>query len=50
VSGGVPRGGLAAGYRTDVWRRCPAGWVAVVPVGGNGAEMLMHVDRLCRYG
>ena len=25
-------------------------WVAVVPVGGNGAEMLMHVDRLCRYG
>ena len=29
----------------------PAGVkVAAVPVGGNGAEMLMHVDRLCCYG
>lgn len=29
----------------------PAGVkVAAVPVGGNGVDILMHVDRLCCYG
>lgn len=29
----------------------PAGLeVAAVPVGGNGVDILMHVDRLRRYG
>ena len=45
-----PHGGLAARGRTEVWRRGPAGWVAAAPVCGSGAEILMHVDRLCCYG
>ena len=28
----------------------PAGWVAAVPVGGNGVEIRMHVDRLSASG
>ena len=50
-SGGEgPHGGLAARGRTEVWRRGPAGWVAAATVCGSGAEILMHVDRLCCYG
>ena len=49
-AGLAPHGGLAAGCRTEVWQRGPVGWVAAVPVGGSGAEILMHVDRLCCYG
>lgn len=32
------------------WREACWVEVAAVPVGGNGAEILMHVDRLCCYG
>ena len=33
------------GWREACWVK-----VAAVPVGGGGAEILMHVDRLCCYG
>ena len=45
-------GPVTCGYvvaRLGWWEACWAE-VAAVPVGGSGAEILMHVDRLCCYG
>lgn len=50
--------GGQASRRTEVWRRGARrsgvggvlGRVAAASLGGNGAEILMHVDRLCCCG
>lgn len=44
------QGQVVVAARLEVGAR-PAGVkVAAVPVGGNGVDILMHVDRLCCYG
>ena len=48
VYGGGRPGGSSR--PTGGWREAFGVKVAAAPVGGNGAEMLLHVDRLCCYG